>query len=289
MPPGHGRVLRDLRGRRSSVALLAPGSLGRGRRVCQRGVGAHRANDDHPFRDLPQDRGVGIALIDRELDRASIALGPAHDDLEHLPRQLRLLAVVDAGVGLGAVEPEEQRQRPRPSRERHLDQHRKHDPAVAEAEDLVLSRRANRIDVGPDAEHLRALLGAEGVVDDEAQRAGRQPAPEAVEQPEAKPIRIPDAARKEPMVARPVSSPRDVRGHERLGHAVHRPLGQDPACREDEELLEGRAIERQPVRRQDRQQCGKSMVGHGLVLPVVGGTVTMGHQTMPSTNRPEPM
>jgi hypothetical protein len=282
--PRHGRVLSDFRGRRPAVALLPPRSLRRDRQVGQRRVGAHRANDAHPLRDLPQDRGVGVAQIDRELDGAPIDLGPAHDDLEHLPRQLRLLPVVGAGVPLGAVEPEEQRQRPHPRRERHVDQHREHDPAVAEAEHLVLSCRANGIDVGTEAEYLRALLGAERVVDDEVQHARCQSAPQALEQPEPEPIGIPGAAREEPMVARPVSSPRYVRGHERLGHAVHRPLGQDPACREDEELLESRAIEREPERRQDRQQCGKSMVGHGLVLLVVGRTVTMEHRAVLSTD-----
>ena len=37
----------------------------RSRQVGQRRVGTHRANDDHALRDLPQDRGVGVALIDR--------------------------------------------------------------------------------------------------------------------------------------------------------------------------------------------------------------------------------
>src|SRR5829696_3079625 len=96
---------------------------------------------------------------------------PAMEHVEQLARQLGLLAVGMAlarALLLVAVEPEQDRQRPKPTREGYPHQDSEHHPAVAEAEHAESPRRAHGVEMATDAEHVRALLRRERVVDHDA-------------------------------------------------------------------------------------------------------------------------
>lgn len=112
--------------------------------------------------------------------------------------------------------------------------------AVAEAEDPVLARRADGIDVSAEPEQLRSLLRRERVVDgdpDGDDVAEEPNSPDDDEAPEV--VGIPGATREEAMVSLPV----DPLGHrsddQSLGDGVVA-LGQDPADDQHDEVAVAR-------------------------------------------------
>jgi hypothetical protein len=92
---------------------------------------------------------------------------------------------------------------------------------MAETEDAMKARRADRIEVRAEPEHLRSFVGRQGVVEHEPERLAL--GDEAQNQPQERPapfVGIPCAAREEAVKPLVVDPPADAGSDQRLRHRV---------------------------------------------------------------------
>jgi len=157
---------KTARGRRAVLARA---------RTLQRGIGAHGAREDDTWRQVTQHLPAGIGGVGDQLH--GLVGQPAPHLLHQLACQLCLLQVLAScllAVGLGAEETEEDGQRPDSPREGHGHQYGQYHPDMAEGEQAPFPGGAHGVDMYSQTEHLGTLVGAQGVIEHQAQRPRRE-------------------------------------------------------------------------------------------------------------------
>jgi hypothetical protein len=202
------------------------------------GVWAHGTSEDDVPGEPESDGRATIGDVSCEIDTT---VSPGAEQVNHFARELGLLAVrIACGLTIlgAAVEPEEDGQGPGTRREGNPHDDRQDDPAMAEGKDLASLGGADGIEVAAYTEHVRALLGCEGVIDHGREGAVQgHEVLDAVEQQPAEGVRVPCAAGEEAMKGLVVADAGDARHDKSLCHRVSA-RGEDPTDKDDECFVE---------------------------------------------------